>query len=160
MKKSEECVQKQDKACPNAFKKTEQRLVVRICAINRTKNAWIREKNISNAASNVQNKGCRRMCKNQNKGCRNTWKKDAGIRARNSTRAVAEYVQKSEQGLLRNTSQNWNKGCSEIRAKNGTKAAVEYVRENGTKAPEEYVPENGTRAAVEYVPENGTKDAI
>jgi hypothetical protein len=54
----------------------------------------------------------------QNKNCRNTLKKDAGIRARNSTRAAAEYGQKTEQWMLR------------IRVKNGTRASVEFKQKS------------------------------
>ncbi len=134
------------------------------------KDAGNREKNRSNAASNVVDKACRNMyVQRQNKGCRNTWKKDAGIRARNSTRAAAEYGQKSEQGMLRirvkngtrasveykqksekglrrNMCKKWNKGCCGIRAKNETRAGANTCKKRNKSC----CGIRGTRAAVEY----------
>ncbi len=77
-----------------------------------------REKNRSNAASDVLDKACRNMCKQGlpelqyvTKGCRNSCKKQhKGCCRIRGTKAAAEYIQKMEQGLLWNTCKNRNKG--------------------------------------------------
>jgi hypothetical protein len=73
------------------------------------KDAGNREKNRSNAASNVLDKACRNMCKVRIRA--------AGIREKR----MQEFVQKTAQGLLQNTR---NIGCCGIHTKNGTRDAA------------------------------------